>query len=116
MLSSKVNLLKLVPQNYYRYRSVRKYVLRPMINDPKKKTDEDDENGNEFQKFKMKQLKFQMDDGKPIHLKAGKRDKFFYYATLWLCGFGLMNYFAFIYYSALSEKDKKKFDEFWELK
>lgn len=85
---------------------------------PKKKIEpvEEDENKKDFEEFKKKQLLFQKDDNVPIHLKGGKRDKFFYYTTLTLAGFGLLNCVAFIYYSSLSEKDKKDIDDFWNLK
>jgi hypothetical protein len=110
MLSSiRSNFIKLLPQNCI---PVRKYAINPIPEAPKKKDEEDDEDAEDFKKFKMKQQHFQKEDGLPVHLKGGKFDKFLYYTTLTLAGFGLVNYFGFIYYSALSEKNKKKFDEF----
>lgn len=60
------------------------------------KTSVEKEATEEFREFKMKQQKFQKDDGLPIFLKAGLRDKVLYYTTLGLAGLGLISSFSYI--------------------
>lgn len=54
------------------------------------------ETADELRVFKMKQQKFQKDDGLPVFLKAGMRDKVLYFTTLGLAGAGLVGSFHYI--------------------
>lgn len=60
------------------------------------KTSVEKEAAEDFREFKMKQQKFQKDDGLPIFLKAGLRDQVLYYSTLGLAGLGLIGSFTYI--------------------
>lgn len=68
----------------------------PFTKDEMKKKPELTEAEEEFRGFKLKQQQFQKDDGLPIFLKAGLRDKVLYYTTLGLAGLGLLGSFSYI--------------------
>uniref|UniRef100_A0A1B0DMS6 Uncharacterized protein n=1 Tax=Phlebotomus papatasi TaxID=29031 RepID=A0A1B0DMS6_PHLPP len=51
----------------------------------------------EFRKFKETQAKFQKDDGLPVFLKAGMRDRALYLSTLALAVLGVAMQFKFYY-------------------
>ncbi|KAI4502060.1 hypothetical protein M0802_002742 [Mischocyttarus mexicanus] len=48
-------------------------------------------NTKSFQKFKLKQARMQRNDGVPIYLKAGLRDKILFNLTLGLSLFGVID-------------------------
>jgi len=52
--------------------------------------------------------KFQKDDGVPVHLKGGTRDKIFYYSTIALCGYGVFEMFRNFYNMAFPQKAKEE--------
>lgn len=60
---------------------------------------------HEFSAFKKNQQKFQQNDGLPIHLKCGLRDKLLMYLTFALGFIGLMNTFAFVFGMAFKKKN-----------
>lgn len=61
----------------------------------------------EIKKFKMTQMRFQQDDGVPIHLKCGLRDRLLFYLTVGLAFFGLANTIGFIFSMAMPKKTDK---------
>jgi len=54
--------------------------------------------------FVQRQKHFQADDGVPIHLKGGQRDKILYYTTLLLCALGLEECGRYYYGAAFPKK------------
>jgi len=50
--------------------------------------------------------KFQIPDGVPVHLKAGKRDLVLLYFTYLVCGYGLFEMFTTFYVMANPKKQK----------
>lgn len=74
------------------------------------KTSVEKEVAEEFREFKMKQQKFQKDDGLPIFLKAGLRDQVLYYSTLGLACLGVASSFVYIigYSNGWYKKDASK--------
>jgi hypothetical protein len=81
-------------------------------NDPKVQEDEELKTmwDEEFKEFKMKQKKFQENDGVPIHLKCGARDKILFFITVIAAFFGFTNTIGFVYNMACPKKDNKEFD------
>lgn len=58
----------------------------------------------EFKKFKLMQQAFQKNDGLPVFLKCGLRDKILYYAALGFSGLGIIGSFDFIIRYAFPSK------------
>lgn len=56
-----------------------------------------DDHREEFRKFKETQAKFQKDDGLPVFLKAGMRDRVLYLSTLAFAVLGVAMQFKFYY-------------------
>ncbi|XP_065562987.1 cytochrome c oxidase subunit 7A2, mitochondrial-like [Artemia franciscana] len=57
-----------------------------------------------YSKVKELQKKFQIDDGKPIHLKGGKSDELMAVATGFLCVYGVANALYYIYTQSFPQK------------
>jgi len=57
-----------------------------------------------YKKIKEKYAHFQIDDGTPIHLKGGPMDAILYYATLGLCGVGMIGVVEYIYRASFPKK------------
>lgn len=62
----------------------------------------------EFRVFKMEQQMFQKDDGLPIRLKGGLRDKILAYTSFGLAGLGLLHYFGSIDFSDWPSEGEEK--------
>jgi len=54
--------------------------------------------------FVQRQKQFQVDDGVPIHLKGGQRDRILYYTTLLLCAVGLEECIRYYYEASFPKK------------
>jgi len=54
--------------------------------------------------FLAKRKHFQVDDGVPIHLKGGQKDRIFYYTTFLLCAIGLEECFRYFYAASFPKK------------
>lgn len=106
--SSKI--LKLACPNMQRYR----IISRPMSNLNDAESKEQDEFkktwNEEFKAFKMKQKKFQENDGVPIHLKCGGRDKILFLITVVAAFLGFTNTIGFVYHMACPKKVSQNHD------
>lgn len=106
-VASSSKILRLACPNLHRYGKV----IRPMSTSKDavpKKQDEFKENWNEeFKEFKMKQEKFQENDGVPIHLKCGGRDKILFIITIIAAFLGFTNTIGFVYHMACPKRDRK---------